>query len=65
MKMGASGMPGRRPEGGFQLEKPDAKGKTRLTRTEFVILFIWREPTPSDLLLPEDTGSPGDIPQAR
>ena len=34
--------------------KPDAKGKARLTRTEFVILFIWKEPTPYELILPEE-----------
>lgn len=52
---------GGRPDG-IQLSKPDAKTKARLTRTEFVILFIWREPTPSDQLLPEETGAPTDTP---
>jgi type IV pilus assembly protein PilM len=28
-------------------------------RTEFVILFVWKEPTPSDALRGEDTASPG------
>jgi type IV pilus assembly protein PilM len=28
----------------------------RSSRTEFVILFIWKEPTPSDDLLPSDSG---------
>jgi hypothetical protein len=67
-KMAAAGMGGVRPGSGsggrpegIQL---DAKGKPRLTRTEFVILFVWKEPTPSDLLLPEETGA-GNIPQAR
>lgn len=36
--------------------------KARHIRTEFVILFIWREPTPSDKLMaaPDDFGLPTD-----
>ncbi|HEV8059367.1 MAG TPA: hypothetical protein VGP68_05820, partial [Gemmataceae bacterium] len=63
-KLGATGAGAGRPDGGIQLEKTGSKSKAHLTRTEFVILFIWREPTPSDLLLPEETGA-ADIPQAR
>ena len=48
-----------RPDG-IQMPRPEGKAKARLTRTEFVILFVWREPTPSDLLLPEDTGPAAD-----
>jgi hypothetical protein len=55
---------GGRPDG-ITLSKPDAKTKARLTRTEFVILFIWREPTPSDQLLPEETGAPTETPVNR
>lgn len=29
---------------------PDTKNKSNLVRTEFIIMFIWREPTPSDQL---------------
>ena len=36
-----------------------SKGKARLSRTEFIIFFIWREPTPSDALMPDDTAAPG------
>jgi type IV pilus assembly protein PilM len=34
------------------------------TRTEFVILFIWREPTPSDSLLPPEETAPITPPPA-
>lgn len=64
--MGGDGGPigqGVRPD--IQMSKPDGKTKARLTRTEFVILFIWREPTPSDQLLPEETGSPTETPMAK
>jgi type IV pilus assembly protein PilM len=37
-------------------------GDKRLTRTEFVVLFIWREPTPSDKLMTPDEG-PGAAPR--
>jgi type IV pilus assembly protein PilM len=52
--------------GGSDIQmKADGK-KRRLTRTEFVILFVWREPTPSDQLLPEDAPAAGaDSPIAR
>ena len=36
-----------------------SKGKARLSRTEFVIFFIWREPTPSDALMGGDAAVPG------
>jgi type IV pilus assembly protein PilM len=36
-----------------------SKGKARLSRTEFIIFFIWREPTPSDALMPDDAAAPG------
>src|SRR5262249_37326459 len=31
-----------------------ADNKKNLQRTEVVVLFVWREPTQSDLLLPQD-----------
>jgi type IV pilus assembly protein PilM len=31
-----------------------ADTKKTLLRTEFIILFVWKEPTPSDLLLPQE-----------
>ncbi len=39
--------------------------QSKLTRTEFIILFIWREPTPSDntLKFPESSGSSGETEQ--
>jgi type IV pilus assembly protein PilM len=47
---------GPRPTAPAAAEAP--KGKKALTRTEFIITFIWTEPTPSDALLPqEDTTS--------
>ena len=42
-----------------------SKGKARLSRTEFIIFFIWREPTPSDALMPDDGAAPGgETPRA-
>lgn len=45
--------------------KPPA-GKKKLTRTEFVILFVWREPLPSDELLgiggAAPDAAPGGVP---
>jgi hypothetical protein len=35
-----------------------SKGQVEHTRTEFIILFIWREPTPSDVLRGETDSSP-------
>jgi type IV pilus assembly protein PilM len=37
-----------------------AEGKKALQRTEFVILFAWKEPTPSDQLLPQDETATSD-----
>src|SRR5207253_7452303 len=40
--------------------EPEEEGKKKKgvhTRTEFVILFVWKEPRPSDKYLPEDTGA--------
>jgi hypothetical protein len=56
---GAGSQPGR-PDG-IVLQSPDSKSKARLTRTEFIILFVWREPTPSDALLPEEAAAGGDV----
>lgn len=53
------GMQPGRPDG-IVLTRPEGKTKARLTRTEFVILFVWREPTPSDALLPEEASGGGD-----
>jgi type IV pilus assembly protein PilM len=51
MAMGGVAQPG--GDGSLPNEESKAK-KGRHTRTEFIILFIWKEPTPSDLLLPSD-----------
>jgi hypothetical protein len=37
-----------------------ADTKKSLLRTEFVILFVWREPTPSDKLLPQEETTTAD-----
>jgi type IV pilus assembly protein PilM len=50
---------------GFDMGAPSASGpdatpkkaKGKHVRTEFVIFFVWKEPTPSDKLLPEE-GAP-------
>jgi type IV pilus assembly protein PilM len=44
-------MPGVQPgqmQGGAPAEKPEGQNKNGLKRTEFVILFVWKEPTDSD-----------------
>ena len=43
--------------GGAEPEEEGKKKKGVHTRTEFVILFVWKEPRPSDKYLPEDTGA--------
>jgi hypothetical protein len=46
------------PDGSSGSTDPNVKGKkVYLTRTEFIILFLWKEPTPSDSLL-----SPQEMP---
>jgi len=37
-------------------QDPSKMQKTGNTRTEFVVVFVWREPTPSDNLKPVQTG---------
>ena len=62
MTAGAGGPSGMMPgPGGFRrpsfAEPPateTADNKKNLQRTEFIVLFVWREPTPSDALLPQD-----------
>ncbi|HLJ92410.1 MAG TPA: type IV pilus assembly protein PilM [Gemmataceae bacterium] len=45
---------------GFRADRPldlsasENEGKKALQRTEFIITFIWKEPTPSDALLPQE-----------
>ena len=56
-KPGLPGMSGATGRPDIQM-KADGK-RPRLTRTEFVILFVWREPTPSDLLIPEEVPAVG------
>jgi type IV pilus assembly protein PilM len=47
--------------GGSGAPATEASAKRRnLTRTEFILLFIWKEPTPSDQLLP-----PGEVSTKR
>jgi hypothetical protein len=63
---------GRYPPGGGTPDGQDGpaseqvKKKARVVRTEFIILFIWKEPTPSDALrtVTDETpaaGSPGGM----
>ena len=44
----APGMPGAGPAGGTQPAAPAANAEGGPQRTEFVILFVWKEPTFSD-----------------
>jgi len=61
--MGSTGGPSSRGpiSSGFGQGRPldtsaseTADTKKTLLRTEFIILFVWKEPTPSDLLLPQE-----------
>jgi hypothetical protein len=52
---------GTNPMGGTQAAETPAMTQGAHTRTEFIILFVWKEPTPSDLLRgqpAEGSGSP-------
>jgi hypothetical protein len=53
----AGNMPGRQMGASNPATLPtqDSKvKKNRHVRTEFVVFFVWREPTPSDKLLPQE-----------
>jgi hypothetical protein len=39
---------------------PGGQGAKSITRFEFVVMFVWREPTPSDALM--KLGEPGSAP---
>jgi type IV pilus assembly protein PilM len=52
MMSGAGGF--RRPSFTEQPAAETTDNKKNLQRTEFIILFVWKEPTPSDALLPQD-----------
>lgn len=55
--MGRGGIMGRSPE---SAGNETAEGKKSLQRTEFVILFVWKEPTPSDALVAPPEEAAGD-----
>jgi hypothetical protein len=58
-KGGTLGPPGPRPDQGDKKETPTPGSKAQHTRTEFILLFIWQEETPSDKLRGmTDTGNP-------
>ena len=48
-----SAMPGSSRERPLDLAD-EPEGKKALKRTEFIITFVWKEPTPSDALLPQE-----------
>jgi type IV pilus assembly protein PilM len=52
-----TGMPGDKPEGSGSLVNKPATGAAA-SRTQFIVLFIWREPTPSDAFLPAPQEAP-------
>jgi hypothetical protein len=53
---GSGNLPGVEGEPGQPgSQDPNAKAKKgQVVRTEFIILFLWKEPTPSDALLPPE-----------
>ena len=57
---GQTGFPAPTPMASSDFGKPKtaAGGAANHTRTEFVVLFIWKEPTPSDSLRGEDAPAP-------
>jgi type IV pilus assembly protein PilM len=65
-KGGMAGFANRGGAGGQSDIQMKADGKKpKLTRTEFVILFVWREPTPSDQLIPEEAPAGTETPVAK
>jgi len=53
--MPGGGGPGKQPD---NTSKDKEKDKGGHQRTEFILLFIWVEPTPSDKLRGMDEGTP-------
>jgi type IV pilus assembly protein PilM len=53
-----SGPGGYKPPDSGDTSETDKK-KSGLTRTEFIVLFVWKEPTPSDKPPPETAAAPG------
>ena len=49
--------PGFRGDRSLDLAGSETEGKKTLQRTEFIVLFVWKEPTPSDALLPQEGGT--------
>ena len=56
-QMGRTGQPGASVPDQLPTDESKAR-KNRHVRTEFVVLFFWKEPTPSDALLPAE--QPGE-----
>lgn len=59
-RIGGRGMGGEGPATPGQPSDAEKVTKQRHSRSEFIILFVWKEPTPSDKLLPEEPAAAGN-----